>query len=176
MLTTMDGNIPRSTPPSTPPMKRRRIDAPQTTRFPSFEEEPHTSPGKIGELGLHVLLSPKNYDIRRERVVSGGRALTFGEDVNVKVEIKEEVDGTDIKTETRADSSTVERDSKLQVKVEDEEPMEYWDRPRESMYVTAFNTAVDTVIEREGHLFSSEEMDIINMYRNLPCASPCSVG
>jgi len=49
--------------------------------------------------------------------------------------------------------------------------LEYWNRPRESIYVTAFNTAVETVIEREGHLFSQGETDIINLYRNLPCNS-----
>jgi hypothetical protein len=47
----------------------------------------------------------------------------------------------------------------------------YWDRKHESIYIKAFNTAVDTVLERERHLFSNEEMDIINLYRNLPCTS-----
>ena len=65
---------------------------------------------------------------------------------------------------TYSDDSTEAR-----AEAESEDALEYWDRPRESMYVTAFNTAVDTVIEREGHLFSQEEMDIINVYRNLPC-------
>jgi hypothetical protein len=131
----MDGNIPPSPPPRTPPGKRRKVDAPTATRLPSFEEEPHSSPGKIGELGLHVLLSPKNQEICSERIVVG-RALTFDEPVE---------------TQTR------------QVVVED--------RSRESMYVTAFNTAVDTVLEREGHLFSAEEMAVIDLYLNLPCMS-----
>ena len=102
-----------------------------------------------------------------------GRALTFGEDVKtIKVESREDCEATTVAIEQTIDPSAGERNSKLKVKVKDEEPMEYWDRPRESMYVSAFNTAVDTVIEREGHLFSPEEMDIINVYRNLPCTSP----
>jgi hypothetical protein len=107
-------------------------------RLPSFEEEPHTSPAKLGELGVHVLLSPKKQHARNERV---DRSLTFSEDGS-RLEPKP--------------------------KVEDE-PLEYWDKARENMYVTAFNTAVDIVIEREGHLFSQEEMGVINIYRNLPC-------
>ena len=57
------------------------------------------------------------------------------------------------------------------VKIESAGEDDVWERPRESMYVTAFNTAVDTVIEREGHLFSPEELSIINIYRSLPCTS-----
>ena len=143
MLSRMDYNIPHMIPPSTPPSKRRRVDVPHNTRFPSFDEEPHSSPVKIGELGLHVLLSPKYQDTRTERIDNVARLLTFSEDLtSVKTKVKTEDDG-----------------------------LEYWDRPRESIYVTAFNTAVETVIEREGHLFSQGETDIINLYRNLPCNS-----
>ena len=137
----MDTNIlPPSTPPSAPPNKRRKTEIPDASCLPSFEEEPHTSPAKIGELGLHVLLSPKKQYNQSERASKVARTLTFGDETKP---LKEEVDT--------------------------EDAMEYWDRPRESMYVTAFNTAVDTVLEREGHLFSQEEMGMINLYRNLPC-------
>jgi hypothetical protein len=107
-------------------------------------EEPHSSPAKLGELGLHVLLSPKHEHTRNQRTVAGARSLTFDDD-----------------------SLASPRKAKVESTGEDE----VWERPRESMYVTAFNTAVDTVIEREGHLFSPEEMKIINIYRNLPCTS-----
>ena len=142
MPSPMDGNIPPSSPPSTPPSKRRRVDAPDNTRLPSFEEEPHLSPAKLGELGLHVLLSPKNEDTRNQRTANVAHSLTFGDD---------------------------SLESQRKVKAESTGEDEVWDRPRESMYVTAFNTAVDTVIEREGHLFSPEEMNIIDIYRSLPC-------
>jgi hypothetical protein len=113
-------------------------------RLPSFEEEPHTSPAKLGELGIHVLLSPKKQNTRNEQI---DHLLSFPEN-----------------------------SSRLGPKTEEEdEPLEYWDRARESMYVTAFNTSVDTVIEREGHLFSQEEMDVINIYRNLPCIYSCTI-
>lgn len=180
MLIVMDGNIPASTPPSTPPSKRRRISAPHTTHFPSFQEEPHTSPSKIGELGLHVLLSPTNHHSRPDRVISVGRALTFGEKTQkADIKVEEELPRSSVPTEQNVESiSKAERDTRLKshIKVEDDEPMEYWDRPRESMYVTAFNTAIDTVIEREGHLFSEEEMKIINIYRNLPCRTLSGAG
>jgi hypothetical protein len=139
----MDGNVPHTTSSSTPPSKRRRVDASHNTRFPSFDEEPHSSPAKIGEVGLHVLLSPKNQNTRPERIDKVARSLTFPKD-----------------------SKSV----KMKVKTEDD-ALEYWDRPRESMYVIAFNTAVDMVIEREGHLFSQEEAGVISLYRNLPCNS-----
>jgi len=144
MLSPMDGNIPPSTHPSTPPSKRRRVDAPDNMRLPSFEEEPHSSPTKLGELGLHVQLSPKKEDTRNQQTVNVARSLAFEDD---------------------------SLESPRKVKVESAGEDEIRERPRESMYVTAFNTAVDTVIEREGHLFSSEEMKIINIYRNLPCTS-----
>lgn len=112
--------------------------------LPSFEEEPHTSPAKLGELGVHVLLSPKKQNNRNEQVA---HSASFSED-----------------------------GSRLEAKAgEEDEPLEYWDRAQESMYVAAFNTAVDTVIEREGHLFSQEEMGVINIYRNLPCMDSCII-
>ena len=77
----MEGNVPNTPPPSTPPNKRRRVDAPDNARLPSFDEEPHSSPAKIGELGLHVLLSPKNQDTRTERIGKVARSLTFSEDL-----------------------------------------------------------------------------------------------
>jgi len=174
MLIVMDGNVAASTPPSTPPNKRRRISAPRATRFPSFQEEPHTSPSKIGELGLHVLLSPTNHDPRQERMISFGRVLTLGEQTQkaeIKVEGRLRISSRPLEQNAKS-SSKVERETRPKAKVKGEEPMEYWDRSRESMYVSAFNTAVDTVIEREGHLFSAEEMKIIDVYRNLPCRRP----
>jgi hypothetical protein len=144
----MEGNVPNTPSPSTPPSKRRRVDAPHDARIPSFDEEPHSSPAKIGELGLHVLLSPRTQDTQIARIGKVARSLTFSEDPTlVKTKVKPEDDA-----------------------------LESWDRPRESMYVTAFNTAVDTVIEREGHLFSQEETDIISLYRSLPCISPPGSG
>ena len=141
----MNGNILLSTPPSAPPNKRPRLSTPIATRFPSFEEEPHSSPGKIGELGLHVFLSPKNRDPLKERNIEVGRALTFSSE-NSQTSDKEDDTSNDI--------------------VQQEGP-----RDNTSMYVTAFNTAVDTVIEREGHLFSREELETIDIYRKLPCIS-----
>jgi hypothetical protein len=161
MLSPMDNNIPPpSTPPSTPPSKKRRVDA-HNAALPSFDEEPHSSPQKLGELGIHVLLSPKNQTPRKTRVVEVARSLTFTES---------DVPEPTASKEVARDVKELEVQGKPESTSEDE--LEYWDRPRESMYVTAFNTAVDTVIEREGHLFSLEEMDIINTYRNLPCTSP----
>lgn len=156
MLSPMDGNIP---PPSTPPSKKRRVDAHNTTLLPSFDEEPHSSPQKLGELGIHVLFSPKNHTPRGDRVVQAARSLAFTRSDTTKTETSDDVQ---VKSKATADSTS-------------EDELEYWDRPRESMYVTAFNTAVNTVIEREGHLFSPQEMEIINTYRNLPCTpSTCS--
>jgi len=127
--------------PLTTPNKRRKFNVPaEPTRPPAIEEEPHASPSRIGELGLHVLLSPKKLTDPRDENTQVARVLTFGEAM------------------TPADEETKSK-----------EAMEYWDRERESMYVTAFNTAVNTVLDREGHLFSPDEMDIINLYRNLPC-------
>ena len=104
MLSPMDTNIATL---STPPSKRRRVDAPHNTRLPSFDEEPHSSPAKIGELGLHVLLSPKNQDTRTERMDNVARSLTFSES------------STSVKTKVKTGDDV----------------LEYWDRPRESMYV-----------------------------------------
>ena len=164
LLSAMDNNIPLpSTPLSTPPSKKRRIDAHAASLLPSFEEEPHSSPQKLGELGIHVLFSPTNQTPRRDRVVQVAQLLTYAEPDALKVEGETQVkDGKVAEIQVKPVVAESASDDEL----------EYWDRPRESMYVTAFNTAVDTVIEREGHLFSSEELEIINTYRNLPCTSP----
>src|SRR5271169_3542373 len=105
MLSPMDGNILPSTTPSTPPSKRRKVDAPDNTRLPSFEEEPHSSPAKLGELGLHVLLSPKNEDTRNQRTANVALSVTFGDD---------------------------SLESQRKVKVESTGEDEVWERPRES--------------------------------------------
>ena len=160
----MDTNIPPpSTPPSTPPSKKRRVDAHAASLLPSFDEEPHSSPQKLSELGIHVLLSPTNQIPRRDRVVQVAQFLTYTDPGESKVEGDDQVKDVQV-AEIQVKPVVAESAS--------DDELEYWDRPRESMYVTAFNTAVDTVIEREGHLFSSEEMEIINTYRNLPCTSP----
>jgi hypothetical protein len=124
----------------------------------SFEEEPHSSPGKLGELGLHVLLSPKKEDSRTERIPNVGRVLTFSAETP---ELK------------NGERHTLDSQREDALKPNESDNGEILDGgPRESMYVTAFNTAVDTVIESEGHLFSTEEINIIDLYRKLPCAFP----
>src|ERR1700738_614298 len=143
MLSPMDGNIRPSTPLSSPPRKHQRPNPSTTTPLPSFDKEPHSSPSKLGELGLHVHLSTQPQDPRTETIISVGRSLPFSDDPQI------------VQTEDSGDNDATELG-----------------RLRESMYVTAFNSAVDTVIEREGHLFSPEEMNIINIYRKLPCMIP----
>jgi hypothetical protein len=59
-----------------------------------------------------------------------------------------------------------------QLEADTQHSFDYSDHLRESIYVKAFNTAVDTVLEREGHLFCRDEMNTINLYRTLPCSSP----
>ena len=139
------------------------MDAYNPPLLPSFDEEPHSSPQKLGELGIHVLFSPKNQTSRKDRVVQNAQSLAFTESDALKIESEDKVKDVEV--------------ADIQVKPvlgesASEDELEYWDRPRESMYVTAFNTAVDTVIEREGHLFSTEEMEIIKTYRSLPCTFP----
>ena len=148
MLDVRNENMLPSVCPSTPPRKRQRTGELVTDSYvPSFKEEAYTSPQKLGELGIHVLLSPKNRNERHESNEQVQRVLTF---------VKDEDGGEDGDKENQEDNG-----------------LEYWDKPRESIYVSAFNTAVETVLEREGHLFSQEEMDIIATYRNLPCTLQC---
>src|SRR5271156_930981 len=78
MLNPRNENMLPSIFPSTPPRKKRRTDEPETgAEQPSFDEEPYGSPQKIGELGLHVLLSPKNRKERSEPQGQVRRVLTF---------------------------------------------------------------------------------------------------
>jgi hypothetical protein len=138
-------NVQAPAPPSTPPNKKRRVDQTTPLRILSFEEEPNSSPAKLCELGLHVLLSPKRENNRNEtpqedRFGSVARRLDF--------------------------TDAMEGNGNARV---NENAIDHKDQRRESMYVTAFNTAIDTVIEREGHLLSEEEVDLIHVYHNLPC-------
>jgi len=134
-----------------PPNKRRRVGDQESPRTPpSVKEEPHSSPGKLSELGLHVFLSPKN------------RATS---DEGPSSQMTSSVAITSLSPPGEVKKSRLEQQRKT-----GEEPLS--DRRHENIYVKAFNTAVDTVLEREGHLFSPEEMSIINLYRTLPCESP----
>ena len=42
-----------------------------------------------------------------------------------------------------------------------------WAKGRSSIYVDAFNLALDTVLEEEAHLFNDKEMDIFRQWRDL---------
>ncbi|CAD6445823.1 91c0360d-8014-4578-a457-1b6178a6370c [Sclerotinia trifoliorum] len=42
-----------------------------------------------------------------------------------------------------------------------------WERGKSSIYSDAFNLALETVLEDEGHLFDEKEMDVFNQWRDL---------
>jgi Fanconi-associated nuclease 1 len=42
-----------------------------------------------------------------------------------------------------------------------------WTRGKSSIYVDAFNLALETVLEDEGHLFDEKEMEVFNQWREL---------
>jgi Fanconi-associated nuclease 1 len=42
-----------------------------------------------------------------------------------------------------------------------------WQKGRSSIYVDAFNLALETVLEDEAHLFDEPELEIFNMWKNL---------
>lgn len=42
-----------------------------------------------------------------------------------------------------------------------------WTKGKSSIYVDAFNLALETVLEDEGHLFDEKEMAVFNQWRNL---------
>ena len=42
-----------------------------------------------------------------------------------------------------------------------------WQRGRSSIYVDAFNLALETVLEEEGHLFDKAELDLFEQWKNL---------
>jgi Fanconi-associated nuclease 1 len=42
-----------------------------------------------------------------------------------------------------------------------------WEKDRSSIYVDAFNLALETVLEEEGHLFDEAELDLFQQWKNL---------
>lgn len=42
-----------------------------------------------------------------------------------------------------------------------------WTKGKSSIYVDAFNLALETVLEDEGHLFDEKEIEVFNQWRNL---------
>ena len=42
-----------------------------------------------------------------------------------------------------------------------------WTRGKSSIYVDAFNLALETVLEDEGHLFDEKEMEVFNQWKGL---------
>lgn len=42
-----------------------------------------------------------------------------------------------------------------------------WSKGKSSIYVDAFNLALETVLEDEGHLFDEKEMEVFNQWRDL---------
>jgi Fanconi-associated nuclease 1 len=42
-----------------------------------------------------------------------------------------------------------------------------WTKEKSSIYVDAFNLALDAVLEDEGHLFDEKEMEVFSQWRSL---------
>jgi Fanconi-associated nuclease 1 len=97
---------------------------------------------------------------------------------NVKTEQKDEKEHkTDLESalpDVKVDDETIEAYEAFKASQEDpadkpEERLEKraWIRGKSSLYVDAFNLALDTVLEDEGHLFDEAETDVFRIWREL---------
>lgn len=46
-----------------------------------------------------------------------------------------------------------------------------WEKGRSSIYVDAFNLALETVLDEEAHLFNEAELEVFRQWKNLPYES-----
>jgi Fanconi-associated nuclease 1 len=154
-------------------MITRFIKHPKSTNFDGEDDRPAKRP-KTGDSPRKPPPTPRKPGHRRE--VPDSDAEDDEQDVKT-----EEGDGEAQKTDLesalppiKVDDEAIEAYEAFKASQEDndevaEERLEKrtWVRGKSSLYVDAFNLALETVLEDEGHLFDEAETDVFRIWREL---------
>jgi Fanconi-associated nuclease 1 len=154
-------------------MITRFIKHPKSTNFDGDDDRP-AKRLKTGDSPRKPPPTPRKPGHRRE--VPGSDAED--DRLDVKEEEKDgEVQKTDLESALppiKVDDEAIEAYEAFKASQEDkdevaEERLEKrtWVRGKSSLYVDAFNLALDTVLEDEGHLFDEAETDVFRIWREL---------
>ncbi|KAH7086813.1 hypothetical protein FB567DRAFT_51761 [Paraphoma chrysanthemicola] len=153
-------------------MITRFIKHPKSTNFNGEKDRP-AKRQKTGDSPRKPPPTPRKY---ADREVPDSDAED--DDVEVKIEGKEEVEHkTDLESAlppVKVDDEAIEAYEAFKASQEDAtdaagERLEKraWVRGKSSLYVDAFNLALDTVLEDESHLFDEAETDVFRIWREL---------
>jgi Fanconi-associated nuclease 1 len=154
-------------------MITRFIKHPKSTNFDGDGDRP-TKRQKTGDSPKKPPPTPRKSARRREIPDSDAE----DDDQDIKTEEKdEEVHKTDLESalpQIKVDDEAIEAYEAFKASKEDndkaaEERLEKrtWIRGKSSLYVDAFNLALDTVLEDESHLFDEAETDVFRIWREL---------
>jgi Fanconi-associated nuclease 1 len=154
-------------------MITRFIKHPKSTNFDGDADRP-AKRQKTGDSPKKPPPTPRKSARRREIPDSDAE----DDDQDIKTEEKdEEVHKTDLESalpQIKVDDEAIEAYEAFKASKEDndkaaEERLEKrtWIRGKSSLYVDAFNLALDTVLEDESHLFDEAETDVFRIWREL---------
>jgi Fanconi-associated nuclease 1 len=153
-------------------MITRFIKHPKSTNFDGDRDRP----GKRQKTGNSPRKPPPTPRKFANREVPDSDAEDENKDI--KVEEKDELEHkTDLESalpQVKVDDEAIEAYEAFKASQEDNtevagERLEKrtWVRGKSSLYVDAFNLALDTVLEDEGHLFDEAETDVFRIWREL---------
>jgi Fanconi-associated nuclease 1 len=154
-------------------MITRFIKHPKSTNFDGDDDRP-AKRQRSGDSPKKPPPTPRKSTHRRE--ISDSDAED-DEQVVKSEEKDEEVHKTDLESalpQIKVDDEAIEAYEAFKASQEDynevtEERLEKrtWVRGKSSLYVDAFNLALDTVLEDESHLFDEAETDVFRIWREL---------
>ena len=151
----------------------RRISHPASTKFHDDAISPPAKKLKRFDSLGSTLSRESTLDEENPRLYSPSKPMPK-EIRDSEDEIKEEEDVVPQSSQTDLESSLppVKTDKEAieeyeTMRAQDRMKARKWRRGRSSIYVDAFNLALDTVLEEEGELFDGAEMAVFDIWRNL---------
>lgn len=150
-------------------MITRFIKHPKSTNFDGEQDKPTKRP-KTGD-------SPKKAPPTPRKKIKRQAPELEGHDERVELKVEEEDHVTDLESAlphvTVSDDAIKEYEAYKASQEGETEAADKrlenrtWIRGKSSLYVDAFNLALDTVLDEEGHLFDEAEADIFRIWRGL---------
>jgi len=155
-------------------MITRFIKHPKSTNFDGDEHRPAKRLKTGDSPRKQPPATPRRF---ANREIPDSDAEDDGRDVKVEEKEEEEVHKTDLESalpQVKVDDEAIEAYEAFKASQEDTadvagERLEKrtWVRGKSSLYVDAFNLALDTVLQDESHLFDEAETDVFRIWREL---------
>lgn len=156
-------------------MLGRKIPHPKSTNFEAGDEDEFATPAPKRvkrDIDAFVIKTSSPSSARRREIVPDSDEDSENEDLEAEIRVKR----TDLETTLppiQTDAEAIEAYEAARAAEFAEKGLQErldgrnWTRGKSSIYVDAFNLALDTVLEEESHLFDEAEHAVFNHWREL---------